>query len=195
LESSVFFTPLSTPAPALDLLSSAPSDASGLDLSSDDDPASFSRSLANLEAKLASECKRVRLLLVEDNPADVNLVREALAEHHVDCELLVINDGETAIRFVDRLDEEDARCVDLVVLDLNLPRRTGREVLERVRSSSTCGDVPVMILSSSGAARDIKETIQLGAHRYVRKPVALEDFMKIGGVIKELLSEARLELP
>jgi DNA-binding response OmpR family regulator len=131
--------------------------------------------------------------LIEDNPADVNLVREALAEHNVDCDLLVINDGETAIRFVDRLDEEETRCVDLVVLDLNLPRRTGREVLERVRASSACENVPVMILSSSGAARDIKETIQLGARRYVRKPVALEEFMKIGGVIKELLFEARQE--
>jgi CheY-like chemotaxis protein len=131
--------------------------------------------------------------LVEDNPADVTLIREALAEHQVDCDLLVINDGETAIRFVDRLDAAETRCVNLVVLDLNLPRRTGREVLERVRASSACGNVPVMILSSSGAARDVKETIQLGARRYVRKPVALEDFMKIGAVIKELLSEARQE--
>ena len=180
--------------PASELLS-VPRSTSGLNLSSGDDPGSFSRSLANLEAKLASESKRVRLLLVEDNPADVNLVREALAEHHVDCDLLVISDGETAIRFVDRLDEEETRCVDLVVLDLNLPRRTGREVLERVRASSACGNVPVMILSSSGAARDVKETIQLGARRYVRKPVALEDFMKIGGVIKELLSEATQEQP
>ncbi|MGH9633004.1 MAG: response regulator [Bryobacteraceae bacterium] len=130
----------------------------------------------------------VCILLVEDNPADVTLVREALEEHRVDCNLVVLRDGEEAVEFIEQVDEGDAACPQLVILDLNLPKKTGREVLERMRTSPVCGRVPVAILSSSDAARDKEVTARLGVSRYIRKPSNLDEFLRIGGILKDLLT-------
>jgi DNA-binding response OmpR family regulator len=118
------------------------------------------------------------------------LVREALEEHGIDGELFVLADGEIAIEFIRSLDAQRAECPDLIILDLNLPKIAGREVLECVRHSVTCGRVPVVVLSSSDAPDDRAETTRLGASRYIRKPMRLEDFLSLGAVFKGMLGRS-----
>jgi CheY-like chemotaxis protein len=127
-------------------------------------------------------------LLVEDNPADVLLIREALEEHSIRADIYVLSDGEKAVRFVENESREVAPP-DLVILDLNLPRKTGREVLQHIRASQTLGKVRVVVLSSSDAPRDMEESFRLGITKYIRKPSSLREFMKIGGVLRELLTK------
>jgi CheY-like chemotaxis protein len=134
-----------------------------------------------------SSFTRSGILLVEDNPADALLVREALKEHKVDCELTVIADGEKAIHFLTEIQGGLQGCPDLIILDLNLPRRSGREVLEYIRGSMGCGQVPVVILSSSDRQKDRDETASLGITRYLRKPSRLEEFIALGAVFKEIV--------
>lgn len=128
-----------------------------------------------------------RILLVEDNPADVFLIREALASNEVKAEIFVARDGEEAIRALEQIDEGRISCPDLIVIDLNLPRRSGFEVLARVRSSWKCGEKPAVILSSSTAASDREQAARLGASSYIRKPSSLKEFLSIGGRLKTLL--------
>jgi len=151
---------------------------------------------AGLPSRSGAETERKKvpraacILLVEDNPADVLLVQESLDEHGIDCDLAVINDGEKAFQFIDRIEAGEESCPALLVLDLNLPRKSGREVLSRLRASSVCAEVPVVILSSSDAPRDKKEAAQLGATLYIRKPSNLDDFMAVGAILKRILSGA-----
>ena len=125
---------------------------------------------------------------MEDNPADVLLVREALEEHKVRADVFVVSDGEKAVRFVEE-DVKDLPCPDLIILDLNLPRKTGREVLEHIRASDGLGKVRVVVLSSSDAPKDMEESFRLGIAKYIRKPSSLSEFMKIGGILRELLEK------
>jgi DNA-binding response OmpR family regulator len=127
-------------------------------------------------------------MLVEDNPADVALLREALASHEVEDRLLVAHDGDEGIRILDAIDESHMPCPDLIVLDLNLPRKSGFAVLERVRSSWKCHQKPVVVFSSSDAEEDRDLARRLGASRYLRKPSTLSDLMAIGGVLKQILA-------
>jgi CheY-like chemotaxis protein len=131
------------------------------------------------------------ILLVEDNSADVGLVREALEEHNVDCELLVIGDGDKAIRFIEALDAEPTVCPDLFIIDLNLPKRSGRDVLQSMRQNSKCHGATVVILSSSEALRDRTEAVELGASRYIRKPLLLDEFLALGAIFKQMLESSR----
>jgi CheY-like chemotaxis protein len=126
-------------------------------------------------------------MLVEDNPADARLVRTALEHHGIEGEVALFTDGEKAILFVQSARTEDVPCPDLVIIDLNLPKRSGHELLESVRRSEKWGDVPVVILSSSDAAQDKAEAARLGANRYLRKPSRLDEFLGLGTVFKELL--------
>lgn len=118
--------------------------------------------------------------------ADVGLIREALEEHGVQGELLVIGDGDAAIRFVDALEGMVPRP-GLVIIDLNLPKRSGREVLKYMRRSERYNDIPVAILSSSDAARDRNDALQLGATRYMAKPLRLEEFLGLGVIFRAML--------
>ncbi len=128
------------------------------------------------------------ILLVEDNPADSMLVRKALEEHGFSGRLTVANDGETAIRLIQSLDEEAlANCPDLVIVDLSLPRKSGREVLETMRRCRKCSHIPVVILSSSDAVQDRADAVRLGASRYIRKPSRLEEFLGLGAVFLEII--------
>jgi two-component system, chemotaxis family, response regulator Rcp1 len=129
----------------------------------------------------------VAILLVEDNPGDVVLIRESLEEHKVNCHLFVADDGEKAIQFIDELGADGNPFPALVILDLNLPKRSGREVLRRMRQNMNWASTPAVILSSSGALKDQEETARLGASKYIRKPSNLEAFMEIGGVLKTML--------
>jgi two-component system, chemotaxis family, response regulator Rcp1 len=127
------------------------------------------------------------IFLAEDNPGDVDLLRVALEEHSVDCELLVAADGEKALRFLEDIGAGTLGCPALAILDLNLPKKTGREVLQRMRENPAWKSVPVVILSSSDSEKDRAETAELGASRYIRKPSSLDAFVQIGGVLKDLL--------
>jgi DNA-binding response OmpR family regulator len=125
--------------------------------------------------------------LIEDNPADVLLVREALEENGVRCELINITNGELAAEFIQAFDADESCGPDLVILDLNLPRKSGLYVLECIRASHKCNHVPVVILSSSDSQKDKSDAATLGASRYIRKPSRLADFLQLGSVFKEML--------
>jgi CheY-like chemotaxis protein len=129
----------------------------------------------------------VTILLVEDNPGDVLLIRECLEQHQVACELFVASDGEKAIDFIDGFERDGRTLPALVILDLNLPRRSGREVLQRMRENPMWSNIPTVILSSSGELKDQQETARLGASKYIRKPSNLDAFIAIGGVLKCML--------
>jgi DNA-binding response OmpR family regulator len=135
--------------------------------------------------------RQVFIVLVDDNPADVLLVREALSWHDVKSDLLVARDGDEAIRVLDEIDSHGLPCPDLVVLDLNLPRKNGFEVLQRIRSAGRCRTSPVAILSSSDALSDRKRADLLGASQYFQKPSNLQDFMSIGAKLKDMLASAK----
>lgn len=128
------------------------------------------------------------VLLVEDNEGDVFIIQEALREHTVTCDVTVLSDGESALRLFDELDRTgDEPCPELVLLDLNLPRRSGHAVLERIRHSVRCSSIPVVIVTSSDSQRDLAENQRLGATAYFRKPSSLEQFLDIGKLVKSLL--------
>ncbi len=128
------------------------------------------------------------IMLVEDNPADVALLSEALASHKVETPLFVARDGDEGIRALDAIDESCIPCPDLIVLDLNLPRKSGFAVLERVRASRKCSQKPVVVFSSSDAEEDREQARRLGASFYIRKPSTLKDLMSIGEVLKKMLA-------
>jgi DNA-binding response OmpR family regulator len=119
------------------------------------------------------------------------LVRRALEEHGVEGELIVIADGETAIAFIQALDAEAAPCPDLAIVDLNLPKKPGRDVLECMRQSERCRHIPVVILSSSDAERDKADAARFGATRYLRKPSKLDEFLMLGAIFKAALAEPK----
>jgi DNA-binding response OmpR family regulator len=128
-------------------------------------------------------------MLVEDNRADAGLVRESLNEHGVAGELLVISDGDTAMRFIEALDTDEMNCPDLVIVDLNLPKASGLAVLRTMRRSVKCKDAVVVILSSSDVQQEKDEAAQLGVKRFIRKPMRLEEFLSLGAVFRTLLEE------
>jgi DNA-binding response OmpR family regulator len=131
---------------------------------------------------------RPTVFLVEDNAADVFFVRTALESQGIGRDLLVAPDGEKAIAFVETIDTDpQARCPQVVILDLNLPRTSGMEVLRRVKKSARFADVPVIIVTSSDAAIDRAEAASLGANGYFLKPQNLDEYMKLGSVVKAVL--------
>jgi CheY-like chemotaxis protein len=118
------------------------------------------------------------ILLVDDNPADIDLTSEALARGKRDLHVSSVNDGTEAIAFLRHEGKyREAPSPDLVVLDLNLPRRTGREVLSDVKGDPALSTIPVVIFSTSQAKADITGSYELGANCYLGKPGTLPDFM------------------
>ena len=130
------------------------------------------------------------ILLAEDNPADVGLVREALQEHGVEGEILVAPDGDAAIQLMRDMDTRGDPCPDLLILDLNLPKRSGREVLESTVGLKCCRP-RVVVLSSSDSKSDQDHASRFGVLRYLRKPSRLEEFIRIGAVLKDVLGSPR----
>jgi CheY-like chemotaxis protein len=128
------------------------------------------------------------ILLAEDNPADVYLIREALREHGVEASVRVASDGREVLRLIcPEKTEAPAPHFDLIILDLNLPRHDGIEILEQLRGSALLSSVPVVVLTSSDSPRDQKIANQLGATRYLRKPSNLEQFLALGEILKSLM--------
>ena len=131
---------------------------------------------------------KVVALLAEDNRPDVLLVEEAISLYGLPIELHVVEDGEKAFEFIARAEgHPQAPCPEIVLLDLNLPKRSGKEVLQRLRQSPKCKDIPVLIITSSNSAKDRKEVAQLGANGYFRKPASYDEFLKVGEELKTIL--------
>lgn len=128
----------------------------------------------------------VEILLVEDNPGDVRLTREALKEGKVRNNLSVVTDGVEALAYL-RREGKYAEAVrpDLILLDLNLPRRDGREVLAEIKADTRLRLIPVVILTSSQAEQDIARAYDLHANCYVTKPVDLDQFIKVVNSIED----------
>jgi two-component system response regulator len=128
----------------------------------------------------------IEILLVEDNPADARLTREALRESKISNRLHAVGDGEQALRFLRREGEHaDAPRPDLVLLDLNLPRMSGREVLEQVKEDPDLRRIPVVVLTTSEAEEDIVRSYDLHANAYVRKPVDFDQFTEVVRLIED----------
>jgi two-component system, chemotaxis family, response regulator Rcp1 len=133
--------------------------------------------------------KAASIFLAEDNPADAGLVRKALELHGIEGELVVVPDGEKALEFIEALDATlPTQCPDLAIIDLNLPKKPGRVVLERMRVSERCRHIPVVILSSSNAERDRADAARYGASRYICKPTRLEEFLGLGAIFKSIIA-------
>lgn len=138
-----------------------------------------------------------QILLVEDNAADIRLTKEALRDAKVLNELHVARDGVEAMDFLHaRGDREGAPRPDLVILDLNLPRMNGKEVLAQMKSDSGLRSIPVAVLTTSAAEIDILESYDLGANCYITKPVDLDQFLKVVRSVEEFwLGMVRLPPP
>jgi chemotaxis family two-component system response regulator Rcp1 len=125
------------------------------------------------------------IAVAEDNPADVYLVREALSSRGIECELELLTDGDQAVKFVRGLADNPALpCPDLLLLDMHLPKRDGAEVLRSVRCSSRCERLPVIIFTSSIDPVDSQSVAGDRAARYFRKPASLDEFMKLGDLVR-----------
>jgi chemotaxis family two-component system response regulator Rcp1 len=136
--------------------------------------------------------RRMHILLVEDNPGDADLVAEALRD--CPCDVSIAADGVEALEYLRREGRHaGARRPDLVLLDLNLPRLSGREVLARTKEDPDLKHVPVVVLSSSHAERDLLDAYRLHANCFVTKPVDLNDFLaSVGAVVRFWLSVVKL---
>ena len=131
-------------------------------------------------AKTTFATRPVEILLVEDNPADVALTGEALQEGKMVNHLHVVNDGEEAMEFLHRKGKyHSAPRPDLILLDLNLPKKNGREVLEEIRADPSLTIIPVVIMTVSKDEKDIYETYRLHANCYIQKPVRFGEFIEI----------------
>ncbi len=120
----------------------------------------------------------IQILLVEDNPGDVRLTVEALRGAEVANELHVVSDGESAIDYLRQQGQyADARRPDIVLLDLNLPRMEGREVLADIKADAELAKIPIIILTSSSANEDIQQAYALHANCFVTKPVDFTEFV------------------
>jgi len=134
--------------------------------------------------KKRDHAAELSVLLIEDNPADVFLVKEALRTHSVKFDMNWISDGEQALRAIDRV--AAAAPPDIVVLDLNLPKVDGKRLLAHIRRNSIFNRTPVLILTSSDSPADRREAAELGATCYIQKPPTLNEFLALGGAIKEV---------
>ena len=122
--------------------------------------------------------------LAEDNPGDVFLVETALRLENLDAELVVAADGEQMLRLLENLDAGKTPCPDVVLLDLNLPRYSGADLLARLRESPHCGQTPVIVMTSSDAPSDHDIALRLRANGYFRKPSDYAEFMRLGALVR-----------
>jgi CheY-like chemotaxis protein len=141
------------------------------------------------EVNVSMNESKLTVLLAEDNPGDVFLIRRALDAQAIPYEMLLAKNGEEAVHYVTEA-AAGHRRIDLLLLDLNLPRFDGAEVLEELRRHPTLAKVPVIILTSSDSPLDRERCLRLGANHYFQKPSNLVQFMEIGSLAKELIAPA-----
>ena len=134
----------------------------------------------------------LHILLAEDNRGDILLVSKALACHHIEHTLHVVRDGAEAIKFVWRMGKPgEPPCPDIMILDLNLPKADGVEVLSEFRKHPGCAPTPVIVVTSSDAPHDRARVAGMGVSRYFRKPSDLDSFMTLGSIILEVIEECK----
>lgn len=129
------------------------------------------------------------ILLGEDNPEDVYLIQLAIAEHGIASDLHVARHGAEMLQAL-KVRLETSAMPDLILLDLNLPRHDGLEILAFIRQRDDFAEVPVVILTSSDSPNDTRAAARLGANEYIRKPSSLDDFLAIGATLRSLLERA-----
>lgn len=125
-------------------------------------------------------------MLVEDSQTDAFLVQEALDFHKINADVICHRDGEGMLAYIDQIDAGEIPCPDVVLLDLNLPRHSGKAVLTRMRTSTVCRHVPVVVVSSSKEVSDQAETKRLGATRYFHKSIDYDEAMRLGAIVLEV---------
>jgi len=136
-----------------------------------------------------------QIWIAEDNPADVYLIEEALRRHAFSYRLATAGNGEDMLNMILRLEGDPSQtCPDLFLIDLNLPRRSGAEILGKIRQSRRCAQVPAIVITSSDSPQDRAKAQELGASFYFRKPADLEKFMTLGGVVRNFL-EPQAKVP
>jgi len=142
-----------------------------------------------LNSTYDSKLKRgrtIEILLVEDNPGDVRLTKEALKDGKVLNNLNVVEDGLEAMAFLRKEGEyTEIRRPDLILLDLNLPKKDGREVLNEIKSDEDLKSIPVVVLTTSQAEQDVVKSYNLGVNCYITKPVDLDQFFNVIKSIEE----------
>ncbi|WP_028049843.1 response regulator [Cellulomonas sp. URHD0024] len=137
-----------------------------------------------------NDTKVIDVLLVEDDPGDVLMTREAFADNKVRNRLSVVADGAAALDFLRKTGEHaEAPTPDLILLDLNLPKMDGREVLEAIKSDATLRHIPVVVLTTSEAEEDVVRSYALHANAYVTKPVDFDRFIEVVRHIDEFFVE------
>ena len=135
---------------------------------------------------MSSNEKQIEILLVEDSPGDVRLTQEALADAKIRNRISVVNDGLEALAFLQREGQyEGAPRPDLILLDLNMPRMDGRELLAAIKNDDRLKMIPVVVLTTSNADADILKSYELQASCYITKPVDLEQFITVVAGIEE----------
>lgn len=132
----------------------------------------------------------IRILLAEDNDGDIFLVRRALEKRGVPHQLTVARNGEEALKLLDRAENGPrSEAPKLILLDLNLPKVDGAQVLSRIRKTEAFGGTPVIVLTSSDSPKDRESALALGANVYFRKPTDLQSFMHLGEVVERILED------
>ncbi len=127
----------------------------------------------------------LNILLIEDSPSDIRLVREALKENSIPVKVTVARDGIEAMDYLHQAEGGAISRPDLVLLDLNLPRKNGREVLAEVKGSPTLRQIPVVVMTSSRSDEDVQQAYQLNANCYITKPADLPEYVKVVRSIEE----------
>jgi CheY-like chemotaxis protein len=133
--------------------------------------------------------RKLSVILAEDNPGDVFLVRRALDAQNLNYDLVLARDGEQAIHLLNEA-AAGQRTIDLLLVDLNLPRHDGAEVLRSMRQHENMKDIPVIVLTSSDSPLDHERCMQLGAAKYFHKPSNLAEYMQLGIIAKGLAEAA-----
>ena len=126
------------------------------------------------------------VLMIEDNPADVYLISEAIRQNEVEARLLVVSDGESAIHYL----QGETNLPAVIVLDLNLPKQSGIQIFEAIRSRPHYRDVPVIVFTSSLSEHDQSRIKPLGATACMLKSLDLDEFNRIGSVVKQVLLDS-----
>lgn len=132
--------------------------------------------------------KTVRVLLVEDNPGDVELVREALRSRKLPYFLEVAPDFEAARNFITSVGTR-TECPDILLIDINLPKGSGLDLLRLLRRQAGCETLPVIVVSSSNSPQDRARAAEFGITHYFRKPSDLEEFLKLGDLVESAVAE------
>ena len=138
------------------------------------------------DQSVLTRARLVRILLVEDSPADIELTRQALAEAKIANEVIVVGDGETAGQLLRREGAySESERPDIILLDLNLPRKDGRELLAEIKRDPDLSVIPVVVLTTSASDEDVLEAYRAHVNAYIRKPVRLMEFINVVRSIDE----------